>query len=106
MKKDQMPPPPYIYGPMIQRVVEAGGYGKLKGMIWYEGESDALEGPAVSNAYEGCLLNFVDGVRKDTGNPDLPILVVQLSRDVTSYFALAWDCAIVNLHEDHARPTR
>ena len=84
MDKGEMPPPPYLYGRMIQRVIEAGGYGKLKGMIWYQGESDAVEFPNASAVFEKNLLNFIDRVRRDTGNPNLPIIVVQLARLMTS----------------------
>jgi sialate O-acetylesterase len=80
MDKGPMPPPPYLYGPMIQRVIDTGGYGHLKGMLWYQGESDAVEFPEASKDYEDNLLTFIDRVRKDTGNPNLPIIMMQLSR--------------------------
>lgn len=84
MDGGKMPAPPYLYGPMIQRVIDAGGYGKLKGMIWYQGESDAVEVPSAASDYEHNLLNFVDRIRQDTGNPNLPIIIVQLARLVTN----------------------
>ena len=49
MDNGQVPPKPYLYGRMIQRVKQAGGYGKLKGMIWYQGESDR----AISGGVKG-----------------------------------------------------
>jgi sialate O-acetylesterase len=81
--KGPMPPLPYIYGRMIDRVKQAGGYGKLKGMVWYQGESDAVQYPSAAKSYEQNLLNFIDRVRKDTGNPGLPVIVVQLCRLIT-----------------------
>jgi sialate O-acetylesterase len=83
MNKGEMPPPPYLYDRIIQRVIEAGGYGKLKGMVWYQGESDAVEYPSASKVFERNLLNFIDGVRRDTGNAELPIIIVQICRLVT-----------------------
>jgi sialate O-acetylesterase len=80
MDHGPMPPPPYLYGPMIKRVLDVGGYGRLKGMFWYQGESDAIQYPSASKVYEKNLLTFIDRVRKDTGNPDLPIILVQLAR--------------------------
>jgi hypothetical protein len=82
--KGSEPPPPHIYDQMIQRVIEAGGYGKLKGMVWYQGEHVAVINPSASKVYEHNLLSFIDRVRRDTGNPELPIIVVHLCRYVTS----------------------
>jgi hypothetical protein len=72
----------YVYAGMIDRVKRAGGYGNLKGMIWYQGESDALEFTKDLVHYKRILYNFIDSVRQDTGNPDLPIIIVQISRFV------------------------
>jgi sialate O-acetylesterase len=36
--------------------------------------------PEASNVFEKNLSTFIDRVRKDTGNPDLPIILVQLAR--------------------------
>jgi hypothetical protein len=72
--------PNYIYARMIDRVKRVGGYGNLKGMIWYQGESDAIEFTKDLVHYKRILSNFVDSVRRDTGNPGLPIIIVQISR--------------------------
>ena len=80
MAGGKMPGRPYLYGPMIQRIIQAGGYGKLKGMVWDQGASDALQKPSASKDYEQNLTTFISGVRRDTGNPDLPVIVVQLGR--------------------------
>ena len=78
MQEGKMPGRPYLYGPMIQRVIQAGGYGKLKGMVWDQGGSDAIQKISVSKDYEQNLTAFVHGVRRDTGNPHLPVIVVQM----------------------------
>lgn len=72
--------PPYMYGPMIERVRQANGYGKLKGLVWYQGESDASGYPDATNTYEHNLLTFIDRIREDTGNPNLPIILGQICR--------------------------
>jgi acetyl esterase/lipase len=84
MKESKMPGRPYLYGPMIQRVIQAGGFGKLKGMVWDQGGSDATQKPSASKDYEQNLTAFINGVRRDTGNPHLPVIVVQLGRVVSS----------------------
>jgi hypothetical protein len=84
MDGGKMPPRPYLYGPMIQRVIQAGGYGKLKGMVWDQGGSDALQKTSASKDYQQNLTAFIGGVRRDTGCPRLPVIVVQLGRCITS----------------------
>lgn len=65
-----------LYGSMLQRVKDAGG--KIKGILWYQGESDAntVAGPV----FEKNFLNFVDSIRRDTGIADLPFIYVQIGR--------------------------
>ena len=36
----------FIYGQMVQKIIQFGGRGKIKGMVWYQGESDALDSPS------------------------------------------------------------
>jgi len=70
------------YEAMIRRIAMVGG--KIKGLIWYQGESDAMTFGA-EDVYEAALLQLFDSVRKDTGLPGLPILCVQLGRFVWNY---------------------
>ncbi|MBI2516295.1 MAG: sialate O-acetylesterase [Opitutae bacterium] len=65
-----------LYGNMVRRIRMAGG--KIKGLLWYQGESDA----AVSTVgqFQAAFLNFVDCLRRDTGIADLPVIYVQISR--------------------------
>jgi hypothetical protein len=73
------------YTKMVEWIKLAGGYGKLKGMVWYQGESDAQEFPSDSLHYEENLAKLVGRLRRDTDNPDLPVIVVQICRVVTGY---------------------
>lgn len=66
-----------LYGAMIERIALAGG--KVKGVLWYQGESENGAG------YVETFLHFVDCVRKDTGIPDLPFIYVQISRYALDY---------------------
>jgi sialate O-acetylesterase len=70
---------PYsLYGSMFQAIDQVGGPQKIKGLVWYQGESEAMCG--LQDQYEELFLNFIDAVRRDLGRPDLPILYVQLGR--------------------------
>lgn len=59
-----------IYNAMIAPL---GTYG-LKGVAWYQGESDA----GISEGYAGRLTSLMGGWRTQFGQSDLPFLIVQL----------------------------
>lgn len=75
-----------LYGSMLRRFHAAGG--KIKGMLWYQGESDsgAEDAPVFQKKFE----RFVMEVRKDFGQPDLPFYYVQLGR-LTSPALPGWN---------------
>jgi sialate O-acetylesterase len=66
-----------LYGNMIERIRMVGG--RIKGVLWYQGESDAGNAATI-DAYPSAFLDLVDGIRRDTGIPDLPFIYVQISR--------------------------
>jgi sialate O-acetylesterase len=76
------------YEAMIRRIAMVGG--RIKGLIWYQGETDATT-PGAADVYEAAALQLFDNVRKDTGLADLPILCVQLARFVWNYDSHARD---------------
>lgn len=65
-----------LYGAMLDRIQRAGG--RLRGVLWYQGESDVGD-PDVAT-YGDRLAAWIEALRADTGQPDLPVLVVQLGR--------------------------
>ncbi len=66
-----------LYGNMLDRIARVGG--KIKGVLWYQGE--AQSGSRESAEYfEQDFLRFVDAVRRDVGQPELPFLFVQIGR--------------------------
>lgn len=69
-----------LYGAMINRINSAGG--KVTGVLWYQGESDA--NPERSAAYAEKMRNFIAALRADTGLPELPFYLVQIGRYVTN----------------------
>ncbi len=68
-----------LYGAMLDRIAAAGG--RVRGVLWYQGESDAT--PAAASAYEGKFQAFIEALRRDLDRPDLPFYYVQLGRFVT-----------------------
>ncbi len=52
--------------------------GRVKGLVWYQGETDA--DPARSGDYRDRFLASAQGWRRALGQPDLPILTVQIGR--------------------------
>jgi sialate O-acetylesterase len=65
-----------LYGSMLRQVKLAGG--KVKGVLWYQGESDAND--RVAAAYAKTFTDFIGAVRSDLGRPDLPFYFVQIGR--------------------------
>lgn len=67
-------------GPLFRNLLamaQSAG-GKVKGMIWFQGETDASPGTGAD--YLERFLASVAGWRRALAQPDLPILTVQLSR--------------------------
>ena len=68
---------PSLYGIMLQKVKEAGG--RVHGMLWYQGESDALVADEkIPATYKDRFKKFVSAVHKDIG--EIPVITVQLGR--------------------------
>ena len=68
-----------LYGAMLRRTREAlktGGDVQLRGVLWYQGESDA--GPEAAPLYAERMQQLVAAIREDFGSPDLPFFLVQL----------------------------
>jgi len=64
-----------LYGAML-RIIQAAG-GKVKGFLWYQGESDAEE--AESKVYYDRMIRWVASLRRDLGDSELPFIYAQLS---------------------------
>jgi sialate O-acetylesterase len=65
-----------LYRNMMEVIASAGG--QVKGVLWYQGESDCNLEEAES--YLRRFHNMVHHLRQDLKNPELPILTVQLNR--------------------------
>jgi sialate O-acetylesterase len=78
-----------LYGSMLRQVNLAGG--KVKGMLWYQGESDALGPNEPRKAYPKIFADFIAAVRADFGQPELPFYYVQIGRFVSGADPKGWN---------------
>ena len=69
-----------LYGATLERVRANGG--KVAGILWYQGESDANLQDAP--LYEARMTALIESFRADFGQPDLPFYFVQLGGFVTA----------------------
>ena len=76
-----------LYGSMLRQVNFAGG--KVKGVLWYQGESDAMGG--ASHVYPKVFSEFIASVRSDFGQPELPFYYVQIGRFVNGSDPKGWN---------------
>ena len=76
-----------LYGAMVRRVKLAGG--KVKGVLWYQGESDASDKAAP--LFKEKFQSFVREMRRDFGIPMLPVYYVQIGRHVASATFTGWN---------------
>jgi sialate O-acetylesterase len=76
-----------LYGSMMRQTELAGG--KFKGLLWYQGESDAIAGAA--DVYPQVFTDFIAAVRQDLKQPDLPFYLVQIGRFANPSDPKAWN---------------
>ncbi len=61
------------YAESIKRARQAKKSGKLRGILWHQGESDAGD-----STYLVKLQGLIDSLRKDLGDPELPFVAGQI----------------------------
>jgi sialate O-acetylesterase len=76
-----------LYGATLRRVIAAGG--RVKGMLWYQGESDA--NPKAAPEYSAKMEKLIAAFRQDFAQPDLPFYYVQIGRHVNYTNADEWN---------------
>jgi sialate O-acetylesterase len=83
---DKANPGDSLYGSMMRRFEKAGG--RVKGVLWYQGESDA--NPRAAPAYREKFERFISRVREDLGDANLPFYYVQIGRHVSAANVEHW----------------
>ena len=76
-----------LYGSMLRQVRLAGG--KVRGVLWYQGESDAMGG--AWKVFPRVFSDFIAAVRSDFGQPELPFYYVQIGRFVNGSDPKGWN---------------
>jgi sialate O-acetylesterase len=76
-----------LYGATLRRAALLGG--QLKGILWYQGESDASA--AAAPLFEQRFLDLVASFRKDLNAPELPFHYVQIGRHVSAAASAPWN---------------
>lgn len=76
----------HLYENMIKRAkaaVESDGGGRMRAMLWYQGESDCTQHDA--DLYKGNMEKLIYNIREDLHLPDLPIIQVALASGDKKY---------------------
>ncbi|OBZ88023.1 hypothetical protein A0J61_03928 [Choanephora cucurbitarum] len=64
-----------LYGIMLDKIGKIGG--RVAGVLWYQGESDAIKSTKVDN-YGLFFQSWISELRKDLNQPNLPVVFVQI----------------------------
>jgi sialate O-acetylesterase len=69
-----------LYGGMLRRFRATGG--RIAGVLWYQGESDA--NPKLAPVFAAKFQSLIESIRVDFQQPDLPFYYVQIGRHVNN----------------------
>ncbi|HEY5793332.1 MAG TPA: sialate O-acetylesterase, partial [Chthoniobacterales bacterium] len=61
----------------VEHIKTAGYEPRFRAFVWVQGEAEIGEGPAVAAQYSVWLKDLINAVRRDTGVPDLNVVVVR-----------------------------
>lgn len=78
-----------LYGSMLRRVKVASANGKIRGVLWYQGESDA--NPKAAPLFKNKFEKLVAKIREDFQDSTLPFLYVQIGRFVNAQNEGVWN---------------
>jgi sialate O-acetylesterase len=92
---DKANPGDSLYGSMMRRFEKAGG--RVKGVLWYQGESDA--NPKAASEYRQKFERLIGRVRQDMGDSSLPFYYVQIGRHISAANVEHWK----HVQEDQRR---
>ena len=91
-----------LYQAAVSRAKKAAAAGRLKGILWHQGESDS-QNAADAQSYEVRLTQMFKDIRADLGQPDLPIVVGQLGEFVQARYVEIVRIALTHLPADLPR---
>lgn len=74
---DQWKPGDKLYTDAVRRAKEAQKTGKLRGILWHQGEADAGTEEHVST-YRTRFANLIQHLREDLNAPEVPVVVGEL----------------------------
>lgn len=67
-----------FYQEVIDKALWAKKQGRLKAVLWHQGESDTVSEEA-ADLYEARLVRLIEDIRTDLGEPDLKVIVGNLA---------------------------
>lgn len=76
-----------LYGATLRRFIAVGG--RVKGILWYQGESDA--NPKAAPEYAAKMEKLIAAFRQDFSQPEMPFYYVQIGRHVNYTNANEWN---------------
>ena len=86
-----------LYGSCLKRARAASSMGRISGVLFFQGETDALDPilypdpkPNPSN-WAGLFNAFVADIRNDLGEPDLPVVFAQIGSNNSPEAFPNWD---------------
>ena len=66
-----------LYNEAMKRVKLAMKYGKIKGIVWHQGESDVSK----SQTYLQSLTTLIQAIRNELNTPDLPFIAGEVAEE-------------------------
>jgi len=75
---DALGPGTPLYENALHRARQAIRHGQLAGVLWHQGETDALREP-LARSHAGKLARLIDRLREELGAPELPVLIGDLA---------------------------
>lgn len=71
----------YLYQKTMERIKNSQKYGKIKGILWHQGESNCIGTDKISaNEYKILLRKLLEDLRKEFDNENLPIIIGELGQ--------------------------
>jgi hypothetical protein len=79
-----------LYGSMLHRFLLQQGAHPPAGMLWYQGEADAIDPLTNPARFEADSRRFIAQVRQDFAAPTLPIVMAQIATTVIEKDPMRW----------------